>query len=118
MLMIKSIDKFVRKNLFRILICGLFLSFPSSIFALDQMTDNQLDQVHAQIGSAAQTSAGEGSFHYENAATPVSQVASDIQTLGGAATTFTALAGPPTIIQNTVNDAQTVASSITLGIGF
>ena len=95
-----------------------FLVLPGPALALDQMSDKQLDQVHAQIGSASQTAAGEGSFHYDNAVTPVSQAASDIQTLGGAATTFTALAGPPAIIQNTVNDAQTVASSITLGIGF
>lgn len=103
-----------------ILFFGLPLATPTTTLALEKMSDNQLEDIYARNASDAQIATGPTSdalFHYNNAIQPISQTAGDIQTYLGAASTIGQFAGPPQEAQRAVNDAQTVASGTTLGLG-
>ncbi len=103
-----------------ILFYGLLLAMSPTALALEKMSDNQLEDIYARNASDAQIATGpasDASFHYNNAIQPISQTAGDIQTNLGAASTIGQFAGPPQEAQRIVNDAQTVASGTTLGLG-
>ncbi len=110
----------IRSCIWLLLVFGFVASMPLTAFALEQMSDVQLENIYAQNAADAQIAAGpigETLFHYDNAINPISQAVGDLQTSLGGASDLGQFAGPPAAVQNAVSDAQTVASGTTVGLG-
>lgn len=79
-----------------------------------------MENIYAQNASDAGVATGpigDTMFHYTNAIEPTGQAAGDLQLYLGGAATIAQFAGPPQAVQQAINDAQTVATGSTFGLG-